>query len=189
MLVRVQMQVTWGHLASNSPKVRIIIVAHNKYLIVICIIVEQFPDWTPTSQAPSSFLLDNDLWKSLDSKQIHVRFEATYDGGRWFGRNALTCPSASTDSRGLVGTGEVAVELKDKKQKRVTLVLGVAHLKPCPPSKKGQYCIILNGEHRSEVVEVVKINKRAETATIQHAYAGIYDARLEDLCWVGNTLV
>lgn len=118
-----------------------------------------------------------------------MRFEVAYDGGRWAGRNALTCPSASTNSRGVASTGEVAVELKDKKQKRVTLVVGCMHLKPCPPSKKEQHCIILDGEYRSELVEVVKINKRSETATVRHSNAGTRDERLDGLCWVGNTLV
>ena len=157
--------------------------------IDIAITAPEFPDWSSTAQAPSSFLLDDDLWRSLGSNQIHVRFEVSYDGGRWAGRNALTCPSASTNSRGIAATDEVAVELKDKKQKRVTLVLSCMHLKPCPPCKKEQCCVVLGGEYRSELVEVTKINKRSGTATVRHSDAALRDQPLDGLCWVGNTLV
>lgn len=160
------------------------------HLIDIAITAPEFPDWTLTAQAPSSFLLDNDLWRSLGSNQIHVSFVGVaYDGGRWAGRNALTCPSASTNSRGIAATEEVAIELKDKKQKRVTLVLSCTHLKPCRPAKKGQYCIILGGEYRSELVEVTKIKKLEGTATVLHSDASLRDEPLDGLCWVGNTLV
>lgn len=154
-------------------------------LVEITIAAPEFRSWTPTPEA-LSFLLDSDLWKSIGSRQIHVRFKATFDEGRRINRTGITCPSASTDSRGLTSTGEVAIEMTDNKSRRTTDIIDVKHLLPAPPTKKDTDCIILEGEHRCELVKVLKINKKIGTATLVswHSNSEKWDESLEHLCWV-----
>lgn len=146
----------------------------------------EFPDWT-APEAPS-FILDEDLWKSIGSRQIHVRFQATYDQGRWLNRIGTTCPSASTGPRGQTSNTSIALEMTDKKSKRITDVVDVKHLLPAPPAKKDVLCVPLQGDHRSVLARVIKINKNSHTATLVHFHAnsGSWDESLDNLCWVGS---
>ncbi|KZP07474.1 hypothetical protein FIBSPDRAFT_902055 [Athelia psychrophila] len=90
------------------------------------------------------------------------------------------------NSRGLTSIGEVAIEMTDNKSRRTTDIIDIKHLLPAPPTKKDTDCIILEGQHRCELVKVLKINKKIGTATLVswHSNSEKWDESLEHLCWV-----
>lgn len=145
----------------------------------------EFPEW-PFAPEQTSFLLDSSLWTAIGSRQIHVRFRATYDQGRWTSRIGVTCPSAHTGPQGQTETGAVALEMTNKKSARVTDVVDVQHLYPAPPTKKNLDCVPLQGDHRSRLAKVWKINQIAQTATLvsHSSNSEKWDEKLDNLCWV-----
>lgn len=132
--------------------------------------------------------MDSALWTSIGSRQIHVRFRASYDQGRWLKNIGITCPSVHTGPQGQTNTGAVALEMTNKKSKKVTDVVDVAHLYPAPPAKKNVECVPLHGDHRSKLAKVTKINLAAKTASlVSHSCnSEKWDEKLDDLCWVEN---
>lgn len=76
--------------------------------------------------------------------------------------------------------------MTDKKSKRVTAVVDVKHLYPAQPTKKNVDCVPLQGDHRSELLKVSKINVAQGTATVISPSSEKWDEKLDNLCWVEN---
>lgn len=148
----------------------------------------------PVNDAPEeiSFLMDDDLWKNIGTRQIHVHFLPTYNEGRWVGRIGITCPSKSTNSRGLASIDGFALRMSNKKSQIVHDIVDVKHLLPAPPAKRGVECVSLDGDHCSLLATVIKINKKADSATLECNLIGCgptatkekWEEPLNNMCWV-----
>lgn len=159
--------------------------SHSNLIINITTDLE-FPEW-PSAPKEPSFLFDSSLWTSIGSRQIRVRFAGTYDEGRFYGK-VITCPSKHTGPQGQTDAGEVALEATNRKTRRKALMVDDKHIHPLPPTCKNVDCVPLNGDHRGQLLRVLKINKTAQTASVvAHSSTsnhGRWEEDLNNLCVV-----
>ncbi|KAF7983514.1 hypothetical protein HWV62_21852 [Athelia sp. TMB] len=149
----------------------------------------EFPEWTspPEEREQPSFLFDSSLWASIGSRQIRVRFADTYDEGRFYGK-AITSPSQYTGPQGQMDAGMVALKATNKKTKLVAIVVNAKHIRHLQPASKNVDCVPLNGEHRGQLLKVLKINKAAKLASVisHSSTSDKWEEDLDNLCVVEN---
>lgn len=143
------------------------------------------PDW-PSAPKERSFIEDDSLWVNIGSRQITVRFQVTYDGGRWTKTIGTTCPSSTTGPQGQTSSG-IELTMPDKKGRNLKVTVDVEHLFPSRPSKMGQECVPLQGSHRSTLAKVLKIRKTPQTASLESVSGNggeRWEEELSNLCVV-----
>lgn len=92
----------------------------------------------------------------------------TFENGSFAGRHGHTpTPDRFTDANGLCPHHEVCVILTDHRtavpfQRRIEL----RHLKPVPPKKKGDWIVVVSGDHRGVVAEVITCRTKASKAEV-----------------------
>lgn len=80
----------------------------------------------PAAPPRVSFLMEDDLWQNIGSRQIHDQ------ECQFLNRYRITCPSKLTNSRGLASFGAFAIQTTNKKSQVVHDIVDVKHLSPGP---------------------------------------------------------
>jgi hypothetical protein len=113
-------------------------------------------------------LRDSQICANLDGFYIWVGFHVTYENGTYAARHAYTpLPDRFADKNGQCAHHEVCTILTDHRTaipvpRRVEL----RHLKPVPPKKKGDWIVVLTGDHVGVVTEVVACKTRTSKAEV-----------------------
>ena len=111
---------------------------------------------------------DPQICANLDGFHIWVGFHVTYENGSYAMRHGYTSlPDRFTDSNGQCPHHEVCIILTDHRTavpvpRRVEL----RHLKPVPPKKKGDWIVIVSGDHQGVVAEVNACKTKASKAEV-----------------------
>lgn len=117
---------------------------------------------------PTSFLLDDSLWSNLGARHIKIRFKSCFNRGSFTNRLASTAyPSRFLGINGPAKPDHVCLIYTDNKARIIHASVSVHDVVPASPFKMGSECVILSGNRRGEVVDVVKINKKVHTATVR----------------------
>lgn len=84
--------------------------------------------------------------------------------------------------------GAVALEATNKKTKLVAIVVDAKHIRHLQPTSKNVDCVPLNGEHRGQLLKVLKINKAAKLASVvsHSSTSDKWEEDLDNLCVVEN---
>ena len=96
-----------------------------------------------------AFLRDSQICARLEGFHVWVRFHVTYENGSYATRHGYTSlPDRFMDANGQCPLHEVCVIVTDHQtalpvQRRVEL----RHLKPVPPKKKGDWIVVILGDH------------------------------------------
>jgi hypothetical protein len=113
-------------------------------------------------------LRDPQICAKVDGFFIWVGFHVTYQNGSYASRHAYTpLPDRFTDANGQCAHHEVCIILTDHRTaipvlRRVEL----HHLKPVPPKKKGDWIVIISGDHKGVVAEVIVCKTKASKAEV-----------------------
>jgi hypothetical protein len=113
-------------------------------------------------------LRDPQICAKVEGFHIWVGFQVTYQNGSYATRHAYTpLPDRFADENGQCAHHEVCVILTDHRTaipvpRRVEL----RHLKPVPPKKKGDWIVIISGDHQGDVAEVNACKTKASKAEV-----------------------
>ena len=124
------------------------------------------PIWC--SLGSGAFLRDPDVCANLEGFQIWVGFHVTYENGSYATRHGHTSlPDRFRDANGQCLHHEVCIILTDNRKavpgpRRVEL----RHLKTVPPKKKGDWIVIISGENKGVVAEVVACKTKTSKAEV-----------------------
>ena len=111
---------------------------------------------------------DPQICANVDGFHIWVGFHLTFQNGSYGTRHAYTpLPDRFSDENGQCAHHEVCTILTDHRTaipvpRRVEL----RHLKPVPPKKKGDWIVILSGDHKGVVAEVLACKTKASKAEV-----------------------
>lgn len=114
------------------------------------------------------FLRDPKICANLEGFHIWVGFQVTYEHGSYATRHGHTpLPDRFTDANGQCAHHEVCVIVTDNRTalpvpRRVEL----HHLKPVPPKKKGDWIVIMYGDHEGVVTKVTACKTKASKAEV-----------------------
>ena len=120
------------------------------------------------SLGSGAFLCDPKICANLDGFHIWVGFHVTYENGSYTTRHGHTpLPDKFRDANGQCSLHEVCIIVTDHRTaipspRRVEL----HHLKPVPPKKKGDWIIIISGDHQGVVAEVIACKTKTSKAEV-----------------------
>jgi hypothetical protein len=113
-------------------------------------------------------LRDPQICTNLDRYHIWVSFHATYENGSYVKRHGYTpLPDRFRDANGECLHHEICIIVTDHRTalpvpRRVEL----RHLRPVPPKKKGDWIVIISGDHQGVVAEVVVCKTKSSKAEV-----------------------
>lgn len=105
---------------------------------------------------------------NLEGFHVWLGFHVTYENGSFATRHCHTpLPDRFTDANGLCPYHEVCMILTDHRTaiplpRRVEL----RHLKPVPPKKKGDWIVVISGDHQGVVAEVIACRTKVSKAEV-----------------------
>ena len=111
---------------------------------------------------------DSQICARLEGFHVWVGFHVTYENGSYATRHGYTLlPDRFTDANGQCPLHEVCVIVTDHRtalpvQRRVEL----RHLKPVPPKKKGDWIVVISGDHQGVVAEVIACKTKVLKAEV-----------------------
>ena len=109
------------------------------------------------------FLPDPKICANLDGFHVWVRFHVTYEHGSYATRHAhIMLPDRFTDENGQCPNHEVCIILTDHwTALPVAWRVEPCHLKPVPPKKKGDWIVLMHGDHQGVIAEVIACKTKA----------------------------
>jgi hypothetical protein len=113
-------------------------------------------------------LRDPQICANTEGFHIWVGFHVTYQNGSFASRHACTpLPDRFTDANGHCAHHEICIIVTDHRTailvpRRVEL----HYLKPVPPKKKGDWIVIISGDHQGVVAEVIACKTKASKADV-----------------------
>ena len=107
---------------------------------------------------------------NIEGFHIWVGFHVTYQNGSHASRHGYTPLDRFTDTNGYCTDHEmtgICVNVTDHRtaipvQRRVEL----HYLKPVPPKKKGDWTVVISGDHQGVVAEVIACKTKASKAEV-----------------------
>jgi hypothetical protein len=92
----------------------------------------------------------------------------TYENGSYAMRHAHTpLPDMFTDANGQCSHHEVCIIVTDNRTAvPVSRRVELHHLKPVPPKKKGDWIIVISGDHQGVVAEVIACKAKSSKAEV-----------------------
>jgi hypothetical protein len=111
-------------------------------------------------------LRDSQTCANLEGFHVWVGFHVTYENGSYVSRHGHTpLPDRFTDAEGQCAHHEICVIVTDHRTalpvpRRVEL----RHLKPAQPKKKGDWIVVLSGDHQGVVAEVLTCKTKSSKA-------------------------
>jgi hypothetical protein len=112
-------------------------------------------------------LRDPQIVANLEGFQVCVGFQETYRNGSYTKRNAsTTLPDMFTDANGQCSYHEVCIILSDNRANSVAERVELHHLRPVAPWKKGDWIVILCGDHQGVVAEVIACKQKTKMAEV-----------------------
>ena len=120
------------------------------------------------SLGSGAFLHVPQICANLEGFHVWAWFHATYENGSYVARHGHTpLPDRFTDAEGPCSHHQICIIVTDHRTaipvpRRVEL----RHLKPAPPKKKGDWMVIMSGDHRGVVAEVVACKTKLQKAEV-----------------------
>jgi hypothetical protein len=120
------------------------------------------------SLGSGAFLHDPQIGANIQGFHTWVGFHVTYENGSHATRHAHTpLPNRFTDANGQCAHHEVCIILTDHQTAiPVSQRMELRHLKPVPPKKKGDWIVIISGDHQGAVAEVIACKTKASKAEV-----------------------
>ena len=108
------------------------------------------------SLGSGAFLRDPRICANTAGFYIWVGFHVTYEQGSYAKRHAhTTLPDRFADANGQCLDHEVCIIVSDNQTSQlVPHRVELRHLKPVPPKKKGDWIVVISGDHLGVVAEV-----------------------------------
>jgi hypothetical protein len=111
-----------------------------------------------------TFLRDPAVCGNLEDFYIWVGFNPTYERGSYLKRTGYTPLSGRFDG---CADDEIVVVVSDHRTSRhCPRNIQLHHLLPASPKKKGDYVVILSGDDRGQVQEVMQCQKKERKVKI-----------------------
>jgi len=110
-----------------------------------------------------AFLHDLQICAKVEGFHIWVGFYVTYQNGSFATRHAYTpLPNRFTDANGQCIHHDVCLILTNHQTAILVLRrVELHHFKPVPPKKKGDWIVIISGDHQGVVTEVITCKTKA----------------------------
>ena len=113
-------------------------------------------------------LRDPKICANLEGFHVWVGFHVMYEHGSYVTRHAhTTLPDRFTDANGQCPNHEVCIILTDHRMALpVAQRVELDYLKPVLPKKKGNWIVIMHGDHQGVVAEVIACKTKASKAEV-----------------------
>jgi hypothetical protein len=107
-----------------------------------------------------AFLCDPSIGGNLKDFCIWVGFNSTYERGSYLKRTGHT-PLALSDRFDACADDEIVIVVSDHHTSQLrSRKVQLHHLVPASPMKKGDHVVVLSGDHKGHVTEVIQCQKK-----------------------------
>jgi hypothetical protein len=123
-----------------------------------------------------TFLIDPLIGGNLEGYCIWVGFNSTYERGSYLKRTGHT-PPALSDRFEACAEDEIVVVVSDHRTSQLrSRKVQLQDLVPASPVKKGDHVVILSGNHKGHVAEVILCQKKERKVKIYvHGWLSTFD--------------
>ncbi|KAG1718814.1 hypothetical protein EDD22DRAFT_952462 [Suillus occidentalis] len=137
-------------------------------------------------EGPLAWLMKKEFCLQFTTHHVMLKVSPSFMGGRLHNRFVSTaCPDPFFGPNGPAPEGCLAVSCSSSSAGAAIqhYHIPVTDLSPAPPRKKNQQCIVLHGNHRGSICNVLKCNVKKNTVDIAIA-STVINLRFDQICLV-----